>query len=91
MNFSERAKYRDAFSILRNISVPLRDQFLCSYVGKRCLRYKTKWDDTEDLCTKEDARLYIEACTKDDPEDGNLIRAALSDIARANQHDAATP
>ena len=43
----------------------------------------TKWDVTEDLRTKEDARLYIEACAEEDPGDGSLIRAALNDIARA--------
>ena len=43
----------------------------------------TKWDVTEDLCTKEDARLYVEACAEEDPGDGSLIRAALNDIARA--------
>lgn len=43
----------------------------------------TKWDVTEDLRTKEDARLYLEACAEEDPGDGSLIRAALNDIARA--------
>lgn len=43
----------------------------------------TKWDVTEDLRTKEDARLYLEACSEEDPGDGSLIRAALNDIARA--------
>ena len=28
-------------------------------------------------------RLYLEACAEEDPGDGSLIRAALSDIARA--------
>ena len=27
----------------------------------------TKWDVTEDLRTKEDARLYLEACAEEDP------------------------
>ena len=33
------------------------------------------------LTTKEDARLYLEACAEEDPGDGSLIRAALNDIA----------
>ena len=43
----------------------------------------TKWDVTEHLNTQEDARLYLEACAKEDPGDGSLICAALNDIARA--------
>ena len=43
----------------------------------------TKWEITDHLRTKEDACLYLEACAEDDPGDGSLIRAALSDIARA--------
>ena len=43
----------------------------------------TEWDVTEHLRTKEDMRLYLEACADEDPGDGSLIRAALSDIARA--------
>ena len=43
----------------------------------------TKWEVTEHLRTREDARLYLEACAEDDPGDGSLIRAALNDIARA--------
>ena len=43
----------------------------------------TKWDATEHLHTREDARLYLEACAEEDPGDGSLIRAALNDIARA--------
>ena len=42
-----------------------------------------KWDAVEHLGTREDARLYLEACNEEDPGDGSLIRAALSDIARA--------
>ena len=41
------------------------------------------WDVTEHLRTREDARLYLEACVEEDPGDGSLIRAALNDIARA--------
>lgn len=43
----------------------------------------TKWDVTDDLRTKEDVRLYLQACAEEDPGDGSLIRAALNDIARA--------
>ena len=43
----------------------------------------TKWDVTEHLRTREDARLYLEACAEEDPGDGSLIRAALSDVTRA--------
>ena len=43
----------------------------------------TKWDAVEHLGTREDARLYLEACAEEDPGDGSLIRAALNDIARA--------
>ena len=41
----------------------------------------TRWDVTEHLRTKEDMRLYLEACVAEDPGDGSLIRAALSDVA----------
>ena len=43
----------------------------------------TRWDAAEHLRTPEDARLYLEACAEEDPGDGSLIRAALSDIARS--------
>ena len=43
----------------------------------------TRWDAAEHLPTPEDARLYLEACAEEDPGDGSLIRAALSDIARS--------
>ena len=43
----------------------------------------TRWDVTEHLRTKDDVRLYLEACADDDPGDGSLIRAALNDIVRA--------
>ena len=42
----------------------------------------TKWDAAEHLRTREDARLYPEACAEEDPGDGSPIRAALDDIAR---------
>ena len=43
----------------------------------------TRWDATNHLRTDEDARLYLEAAAEEDLGDGRLIRAALSDIARA--------
>lgn len=43
----------------------------------------TKWDVTEHLGSKEDVRLYLEACFEEDPGDGSLIRSALNDVARA--------
>ncbi|MXW05407.1 MAG: putative addiction module antidote protein [Gemmatimonadetes bacterium] len=43
----------------------------------------SKWKVTEHLRTLEDARLYLEACAKEDPGDGSQIRAALNDIARS--------
>ena len=43
----------------------------------------TKWDAAEHLGTREDTRLYLEACAEEDPGDGSLIRAALNDVARA--------
>ena len=38
---------------------------------------------TEQLRTKEDACFYLEAAAEGDPGDGSLVRAALNDIARA--------
>lgn len=43
----------------------------------------TRWDAVDYLRTKEDMQLYLEACADEDPGDGSLIRAALNDIARA--------
>ena len=43
----------------------------------------TRWDVTDHLRTKDDVCLYLEACAEEDPGDGSLIRAALNDIARA--------
>ena len=43
----------------------------------------TRWDAAEHLRTQEDISLYLEACADEDPGDGSLIRAALSDIARS--------
>ena len=43
----------------------------------------TRWDVTDYLRTEEDIRYYREAAVDEDPGDGSLIRAALNDIARA--------
>lgn len=43
----------------------------------------TKWDAADHLRSREDARLYLQACAEEDPGDGGLIRAALNDVARA--------
>ena len=43
----------------------------------------SRWDAAEHLHTREDARLYAQACADEDPGDGSLIRAALNDVARA--------
>ena len=43
----------------------------------------TRWDVADHLRTEEDVRLYLEAAFEEDLGDGRLIRAALSDIARA--------
>ena len=43
----------------------------------------TRWDAADHLRSKEYVRLYLEACADEDPGDGSLIRAALNDIARA--------
>ena len=48
----------------------------------------TKWDVSEQLRTKEQVCLYLEACVDEDPGDGSLIRAALNDIARAQNMSA---
>ena len=41
----------------------------------------SKWDAAEHLRTREDTRLYLQACADEDPGDGSLIRAALNDVA----------
>jgi len=43
----------------------------------------TVWDAANYLNTEEDMQLYLEACMEEDEGDGALIRAAISDIARA--------
>ena len=46
----------------------------------------TKWDAAAHLRTREDMRLYLEACADEDPGDGSLIRAALNDNSHADRH-----
>ncbi len=43
----------------------------------------SNWDAAEHLRTREDTRLYLQACADEDPGDGSLIRAALNDLASA--------
>lgn len=43
----------------------------------------SRWDAADYLTSEEEVRAYLEACVRDDPGDGSLIRAALGDIARA--------
>jgi probable addiction module antidote protein len=43
----------------------------------------TRWDAADSLKTGEDMALYLDACLNEDSGDGQLIRAALNDIARA--------
>ena len=46
----------------------------------------TGWDAADHLHSKEDVRLYLEACVEEDPGDGSLIRAALNDIATSHRN-----
>ena len=48
----------------------------------------TYWDPTERLKDMEYARLYVEACADEDLGDGNVIRASLQDVARAQNTSA---
>ena len=43
----------------------------------------TRFDTVDYLKTPEEMAAYLDACFEEDPGDGSLIRAALSDIARA--------
>ena len=43
----------------------------------------TEFDAAEYINTDERARLYLEVAADEDPGDGSLIRAAINDIARA--------
>ena len=47
----------------------------------------SKWDVVNDLRSDSDLELYFQACIDADEGDGSLIRAALSDIARARGMD----
>ena len=42
----------------------------------------SNWDAAKRLRTREDTRLYLQACADADPGDGSLIRAALNDLVR---------
>jgi len=43
----------------------------------------TRWNAADSLKTEDDMARYLEACRNEDTGDGQLIRAALNDIARA--------
>ena len=43
----------------------------------------TYWDPSKRLKDIDYARLYVEACSEEDPGDGNVIRASLQDVTRA--------
>ena len=43
----------------------------------------TYWDPAKRLKDIEYARLYVEACSEEDPGDGDVIRASLQDVTRA--------
>ena len=43
----------------------------------------TEFDAVEYINSEQRARLYLEVAADEDPGDGSLIRAALNDIARA--------
>ena len=47
----------------------------------------TRWDPVDYLKTDEDLQYYLEAAVLEDSGDGSLIRAALSDVARAQQRN----
>ena len=43
----------------------------------------TPWNAANYLHTRDDARLYLGSCAAEDPGDGRLISAAVTDIARS--------
>ena len=43
----------------------------------------SRWDPVDQLQSKEDMAMYLDACLEEDPGDGSVVRAALNDIARA--------
>ena len=47
----------------------------------------TRWDPVDHLKTDADFHYYLEAAVLEDVGDGSLIRAALSDVARAQQRN----
>ena len=47
----------------------------------------TRWDPVDHLKTEDDLQYYLEAAALEDSGDGSLIRAALSDVARAQQRN----
>lgn len=47
----------------------------------------TRWDPVDHLRTDEDLQYYLEAAVLEDSGDGSLIRAALSDVARAQRRN----
>ena len=47
----------------------------------------SQWSVVDDLRSDSDLELYFQACIDADEGDGSLIRAALSDIARARGMD----
>ena len=47
----------------------------------------TRWDPVDHLRTDEDLQYYLEAAALEDSGDGRLIRAALSDVARAQRRN----
>ena len=51
--------------------------------GRKMTETFSRWDAADQLRTREDARLYLEACADEGPGDGSLIRAAPNDVARA--------
>ena len=44
-----------------------------------------EWDVVNYMDSTKDVCGYLEACLQEEPGDGNLLRLALSDIARANE------
>ena len=47
----------------------------------------SRWDPVDHLKTEADFQYYLEAAALEDIGDGSLIRAALNDIARAQQRN----
>jgi len=43
----------------------------------------SSWNAAQHLNTKEDIRLYLEACMDEDDGSGAMVRAALGDISRS--------